>query len=337
MTRAAVATLALLLAAWAPFACARSVADGAAVATGASSPATLPGAPADCPADPPPFTRDEAVAALHDAVDSGFLWKATRDGHASYLYGTIHIARRAWQFPGPRVQAALAASNVLALELDLTDPDVIGRYQRLVARKPGAPELPAALGARLNAQMAAACVNPATVAGLRPEMRAVTVELMGRRRDGLLPAYGIDLAIAGLAVVQHTPVRALETPESQLALLVSDDPAVTLRTVSDVLDELESGDSARILDRLADDWHRGDLDDLGAYGHWCDCLNTPEQRADFAKLVDERNPLMADKIAQWHAEGKSLFVAVGSLHMTGDIGLPQLLRAKGFVVERVAF
>ncbi len=333
MRRALAAALAWLLAASAPFAVARVTAE-----TAAASPAQpASAAVADCPPDPPPLTRDEWVAGLRDATDSGFLWKATRDGHTSYLYGTIHIARRDWQFPGPRVQAALAASNVLALELDLTDPDVITRYQRLVARKPGAPELPPDLAARLNVQMAAACVSPASVAGLRPEMRAVTVELMGQRRAGLLPVYGIDMALAGLGVVQHIPVRALETPESQLALLVSDDPAETRRTVRDVLDELERGDGARVLDRLAGDWRRGDLDDLAAYAQWCDCLKTDAQRADFVRLVDERNPLMADKIVQWHAEGKSLFVAVGSLHMTGDIGLPQLLRNKGFVVERVAF
>ena len=67
-------------------------------------------------------------------------------------------------------------------------------------------------------------------------------------------------------------------------------------------------------------------------------MKTPEQRADFAKLVDERNPLMADKIAQWHAQGKSLFVAVGSLHLVGDARpAGAAAQAKGFDVERVVF
>jgi len=46
---------------------------------------------------------------------------------------------------------------------------------------------------------------------------------------------------------------------------------------------------------------------------------------------------MAARIAEWHAEGRSLFVAVGSLHMTGPLGLPALLREKGFELERVDF
>ncbi len=53
--------------------------------------------------------------------------------------------------------------------------------------------------------------------------------------------------------------------------------------------------------------------------------------------MDARNPLMADKVVKWHAEGKSLFVAVGTLHLIGRLGLPELLKARGFQVERVAF
>ena len=104
-----------------------------------------------------------------------------------------------------------------------------------------------------------------------------------------------------------------------------------------MLDEMEGGKGAALLQRLAGDWRRGDLDDLDAYASWCGCLRTAEQRADFAKLVDERNPPMADRIVQWHDEGRVLFVAVGSLHMIGPAGLPALLKARGFAVERVAF
>jgi uncharacterized protein YbaP (TraB family) len=293
-------------------------------------------AAAACPPSAQPLSPADVATGMRDATDGGFLWKITRDGHASYLYGTLHVAQRAWMFPGPRVGAALRASDVLALELDPTDVDVMTRLQRAIARQPGAPELAAPLAARLRAQMAAACVDPSTLAGLRPEMRAVTLEVMAGRRLGLQPDYGIDLVLAGAAAAMRKPIRSLETPESQAALLVSDDPAETARTVGATLAELESGDGPVILARLAGDWRRGDLDDLGRYAQWCDCMTTPEQRADFVKLIDERNPPMADKIARWHAEGRTLFVAVGSLHLVGDVGLPQLLKARGFEVERIA-
>ena len=45
---------------------------------------------------------------------------------------------------------------------------------------------------------------------------------------------------------------------------------------------------------------------------------------------------MVDRIVQWHGQGRSPFVAVGTLHMVGPLGLPTLLKARGFQVERVS-
>ena len=290
-----------------------------------------------CPPEAAQPTAEDAAAGMRAAVDSGLLWKATKAGRTVYLYGTIHVAKLSWAYPGPDVMRALRASDVVALELDLTDAGVLDHLRKAIDRRPDAPALPEALQRRLAAQMAVNCVAPDHLADLRPEMQAVTVDLMTARQFGLYPEYGIDMVIAGVAHTLGKPIRSLETPESQASLLVSDDPAETARTVGEVLDELEGGNGPQMLQRLAGDWQRGDLADMDAYGKWCECLETPQQRADFVKLIDERNPLMADKIVKWHAEGKSLFVAVGSLHMTGRNGLPELLKARGFQVERVPF
>jgi hypothetical protein len=318
--------------------CAGAPARAAAVA--GPGDAARPPAVADdtrCPPEPALPARDEIVDAMRTAVDSGLLWKATRAGRTVWLYGTIHVAQRAWMYPGPHVLRAVMASDVMALELDPTDPDILARLQKAIARRPDAPALPPALQRRLAAQLADACLAPETFATLRPEMQAISIEVLEGRQFGLYPAYGIDAFLAGMGRGLKKSIRSLETPESQARLLVSDDPAKTAATVAEVLDELEGGKGARVLQRLAVDWQRGDLDDLAAYADWCDCLDTPQQRADFVKLVDDRNPLMADRIDQWHAEGKSLFVAVGTLHMIGRSGLPALLQARGFQVERVAF
>ncbi|MEP6505528.1 MAG: TraB/GumN family protein [Betaproteobacteria bacterium] len=306
-------------------------------AAGVAVPDVAPPAAAACLPEPAPPTQAESLQGLRDAVDSGLLWKATKAGRAVYLYGTIHVAQRAWMYPGPHVLRAALDSDTFALELDMSEPAILARLKAAIERRPDAPDLPPALEARLRERMAAACIAPETLATLRPEMRAVTVEVMEGRQFGLYSAYGIDIFMAGLARGLKKPIRSLETPEAQARLLVSDDPAETAATVDQVLADLEGGKGPAMLQRLAGDWQRGDLDDLGAYASWCGCMDTRQQRADFVKLVDERNPAMADKIVQWHAEGRSLFVAVGTLHMIGRAGLPALLRERGFAVERVAF
>ncbi|MGN6524831.1 MAG: TraB/GumN family protein [Burkholderiaceae bacterium] len=311
----------------------------------ATAPATLPpSTPAPSPiasapaADCPPAPAvDPAAIAAEPAVDRGLLWKVTKDGRSSWLYGTIHVAKPAWLRPGPRVEGAIEAADTMGVELDVTDPDIVARLTRALARGPRTPVLPPVLEARLDAQARAECLDPASLAGLRPEMRAVTIALLGGRRFGLDPAFAVDAVLATIGHRLGKAVRSIETPESQAALLVSDDPAETARSVGEVLDEMAHADYAAQLPRLAGDWERGDFADLSAYATWCGCLETPDQRADFARMVDDRNLAMADWIARRHAEGHRVFAAVGSLHMVGEVGLPALLRARGFEVQRVDF
>ena len=210
----------------------------------------------DCPPSADAPTREEVLAGMRAAVDSGVLWKAARNGRTVYLYGTIHVAQRAWMFPGPHVMRAVLASDTIALELDPTDPDIVARLQKAILRRADAPALPAVLQRRLQAQMAAACVDAGKLDALRPEMQAVSVEVLEGREFGLYPDYGVDVFLAGLARGLIKPIRSLETPESQAGLLVSDDPAETARSVGDLLDELEGGKGRRILQRLAGDWQR---------------------------------------------------------------------------------
>ena len=54
-------------------------------------------------------------------------------------------------------------------------------------------------------------------------------------------------------------------------------------------------------------------------------------------MLDDRNPALAERIDALHMGGKSVFAAVGSLHMVGKLGLPLLMAQRGYQVERVEF
>ena len=62
---------------------------------------------------------------------------------------------------------------------------------------------------------------------------------------------------------------------------------------------------------------------------------TANQPAFAARLLDQRNMLMAEKINALHQEGKRVFVAVGAMHMAGKTALPKLLQDKGYIVKVV--
>jgi len=273
---------------------------------------------------------------MKNARDRGFLWRVSKDGRASYLYGTIHVGRAEWLFPGPEVARAVRSSEAVALELDILDPALMRRLQEGTAKKPG-HVLPEALDRRLQAQVKAACLPDEFLAATAPEMVATTLTVMSARKDGLDPAYAVDAVYASMARGLGKPVTSLETPELQLALLLGGTPAESLAAIDSALDDLESGKAAPMLARMAGMWASGRLGELEAYEKWCECLETEEDRIMMGKLLDERNPGLAKGIDAIHASGKSVFAAVGSLHMIGKLGLPALLAERGYKVERVDF
>lgn len=289
-------------------------------------------------ADPHAMAQPDAgrpAAAPGGAPDRGFLWRIERDGRASYLYGTVHVARAAWLLPGPRVLAAFEASDTVALELDVLDADIQRRLAEGMRARPD-EALPAALALRLQAQIAAQCLAPAPMARLSPMVQLAALTTLAARADGLDPAYAIDAFLAALARVGGKPVVSLESPEAQLALLRGDP-----RTAEERLDKglagLEGGSVRPMLLRVARLWDAGRADELERFEDWCDCAGTEAERAELKQLLDDRNPQLAERIAALHAGGASVFAAVGALHLFGAHALPRLLAARGFALRRVEF
>jgi uncharacterized protein YbaP (TraB family) len=290
----------------------------------------------DCPPVAQPPSPAQRQAGMRQARDHGFLWRISKGGRSSWLYGTLHVAKFEWTFPGPQVSAALRASDTLALELDALDPEVQRRMTRALAAQAHAP-LPPALQQRLDRVARAECAPSQALAALAPEMQIATLTTLLGRRDGLDAGYGIDLVLAGWGHAGHLEVVSLESPELQLKTLQSASPAETVEAVESALDELEGGRTLPLLLRMAQVWADGDWAALSGYASWCDCLKTAADRTEMARMLDERNPALADGIAALHASGKRVFAAVGSLHMIGPTGLPALLAQRGYRVERITY
>lgn len=294
-------------------------------------------AAAECPpqALQPPPSR----AAMHrmstQARDHGLLWRVDYQGRTAWIYGTLHVGRLPWIFPGPTVKAALSASDSLALELNLFDPALLQAVLAGFRADPQAPTLPTALADRLAAQEQAACLPAEAMKALRPDARVVTLLTQAGRSQGLDPAYGIDTSLAAAAQAMGKPIWSLETPEGQLKVLLSNDPAEVQDSVRAGLVQLESGEATQSLLQLTQAWADGRENLLESYPLWCHCMDSAKERADYQRQVLDRNPAMAAQVAAQLRAGHAPFVAVGSLHVVGPQGLPALLAAQGFAVQRV--
>jgi uncharacterized protein YbaP (TraB family) len=292
--------------------------------------------PDACPPAAQAPTPEQAQAAMKSARDRGFLWRVSKDGRTSWLFGTVHIARSDWMAPGPALLDALRASDVVALELDVLDPDIMERLRSGMAARADRP-LAVSLADRMKAQLRAACLPEQLMGAMAPEMLATTLMVMSARREGLDPAYAIDAAIAGLGRGLKKPVTSLETPELQVALLLARTPQEAHALVEQVLAELEQGRASPMLARIAQLWSDSRLAELERYEQWCRCVDTAEERAMLKRLLDDRNPGLAERIDRLHADGRRVFAAVGALHMIGPTGLPTLLARRGYQVERIDF
>lgn len=289
-------------------------------------------AQADCPPEPRLPTATEGTQMARSAPDRGFLWRLKRDGRTSYLYGSLHIGRADWLFPGPALRKAWAETDLLALELDLSDAQTV---QALTEAGRARAPLSAALQARMDAQARAVCLPEQALAALHPLLQASTLTLLTARWDGLDAGFGQEMALTGLAHEQRRRIVALESAAEQMQALIPEDPTEADRLVDQTLEQLEKKEVRTPMLKLAQTWASGDLTQLTAYEQWCDCAETEGDRAWLRRLLDGRNPQLAARIAALHASGQRVLVAVGALHMSGPQSLTLLLAKQGFDVERI--
>jgi uncharacterized protein YbaP (TraB family) len=295
--------------------------------------ASAPGASAAaCPPVLQQPSAEQVQAAQREARDRGFLWRITKQGRSSYLYGTLHVGRLPWIFAGPSLREAIADTDTLALEVDVTDPELL-RNPPPAATAPLA--LPEPMRKRLSKQIAAACLPEQALQRFNPVMQAVTLTVLSARWDGLDAGYAQEVVLATAARAQQRPIVALESAQAQMALLVPSDPDEARRLLDQALEQLERGRTRPLLRRMSEAWSEARLSELETYTQWCECAETSEDRAFLRRLNDDRNGPMADRIDALHGQGKRLLVAVGALHMTGEQGLPRLLAARGYTVQRL--
>ena len=286
-----------------------------------------------CPAPAQRPTAEQIAEGMKNANDRGALWTITKDGKTSYLYGTIHIGRMEWMFPGPKVTAALMNTGALALEVDVTAPDT--PQQRMAAAPP--VTLTDADRSRLAKIAEGECVPPGALDALHPVMQTIALAGLIGRRDGLHIQYGQEPSLTSLAKFMDRPVLSLETMALQMDVIIPDDPATARLAFEEALKDLEDPDARSKTRLLADAWERGDLEAIDTIEEVCQCQPTPLQREGFLALNDGRNPGLARRIAEEHAKGVPVLAAVGILHMTGDKAVPKLLAEMGFEVTRVAY
>jgi uncharacterized protein YbaP (TraB family) len=271
----------------------------------------------------------------------GRVWRVATDP-PSYLVGTFHFKAGGIEEPGPTLDRIVDDADTLFVEVDRAALEAT--VQRWAAD-------PAALfrsdGSRLTDGMTEAEIERAEALlegyglplAMADQMQPVILfALLSLPACALEEASGdgLDAVLEARASASGADVRALETVEEQLAALSGPDLDEALRLLVAQADQMKE----QWFLNLAF-YREGKIAALWLYGIEQFAAEVGEAEAErvaaafWERLVGSRNRRMVERMLPRLREGGTV-VAVGALHLPGDDGIIELLRAEGFAIERVA-
>lgn len=271
---------------------------------------------AACAAAPPRCPVVPAAAAAAPAAP--FLWRVQREGGpVVWLFGTIHDA--GIEAVPAVAHEALATSTRFASELGdgAPDRDRLRELSRISSGRGIDQLLPADDWWDLRDALREV-IREDDLRRARPWYALI---LLNRRSAPKV--VSMDVALAKQARSRKLPVDGLETWDAQLAAL---DAVVT---VPDLQHAIRTRDTLRCeYAGLRMAYDAGDLAAMTAL------LVIPRSAET---MLYARNRAWLPAIERYLArEGGGAFVAVGLGHLIGEQGVPALLAASGYLVERVA-
>ncbi len=148
---------------------------------------------------------------------------------------------------------------------------------------------------------------------------------------GLDPNLGLDRHFMERAATANKTTSGLEDIDTQVGVLSGMSAQEQQQMVAEALDQADKADAEGR--KLHDAWRRGDDKLL-----WTSMA--AQMRGQYPQLYKrintDRNDAWVPKLQQYLQAGQGgTLVVVGTLHLLGNDGVVEKLKAKGFQVERV--
>lgn len=293
----------------------------------------------------PAMAQSPLPAGGEHAPPVPLLWKVSQGEHALYLLGSFHLLTPQDYPLSPDVTAVQARVDKLVMELspkEMNSPELPLKMAQAAMRRDGRTldsQLPEATRKRLAAWVKAnaaelnkAQIPPQVLQMFQPWFVGLTITLVEFGKYGLDPALGLDKHMGDGALGRGIPTAGLETADEQIAMLSGMSEAQQLEFLDESLASVYEGpDEIR---RLHDLWRSGDADGL-----WQQmALPMREQFPElYARINVERNDAWLPRLEELLADPahRETLVVVGAMHVVGEDGVVEKLRARGYEVERI--
>lgn len=263
------------------------------------------------------------------------LWRVTADGtdgvrHTSYVLGTMHTAGTEVIDTLAGLTEALECATVVYGEVSSSDMALTpatmacaiapsdSTLQRLLS--------PAALDSVCRYVSTFGVDGARTLEALGKMKPAMLDAFLEVRRAGASTDMAMDIALQHRAASMGKDVRALETAEQQMRMLMGTPVAEQLEALMESVRAPEAAQAAS--DSLVAAYRCQDLEAIGR-------LLVREMKGAYAeRMVYARNHAWAAVLVP-EMRCRSVLVAVGAGHLVGPEGLLAMLRSAGFDVSPV--
>lgn len=261
------------------------------------------------------------------------LWKVADEDTTIYLFGTVHVLPEGVAWYGPKIEQALAKSDILVTEIP-SGPETDAKMQQLVMTS-GMLPADQSLRDMLDAEQRTKYEGGLAKIGLpanafdrfEPWMAGLTLTVLPLVQQGYSPDAGVEKQLEAKAGANKAR-GALETVEYQIGIFDSMAAEAQVEFLVAAAEAVE--ETKPMLDKMVAEWLEGDADALAAIMN--DELGDP---AVAEALLYKRNANWAEWIDARMEQPGTVFVAVGAGHLAGERSVQDLLAQRGFASERV--
>ena len=263
------------------------------------------------------------------------VWKAQKDNSFIYLGGTCHILR-ATDYPlPPEFDKAYKASQMVVFETDIGMLQDASLQQKLLTKAmyTNGSTVEKHLSPKVYGELSAFCeangIPLKALSQFKPAMIMLTLTVIELKKLGVTEE-GVDQFFYGLANADKKPIEGLETVDEQIDYMATMADGNEDEFVSYSIKDMKTIEKQ--FDSLATAWRKGDAKKLNEL--MVSDLKSRQPKL-YKKLITDRNRNWLPLIEAYQKTPQTEFILVGVGHLVGPDGLIEVLKKKGYKVDKL--
>lgn len=279
------------------------------------------------------ITLSSIACAADEKGAESFLWRATSGDRTVTLLGSIHFMKAGAYPLSPAIETAFEDAGVVVFETDIDQMGKAAVSMLAAGTLEGEETLKDVVSKgtfqEVSRRLDDLGMGIGAFTKMKPWMAAMALTSYELMNAGYLGSEGIDSYFSSRATASGKPQQGLETIEFQISLFVDLSAEESVEFLQYTLTDLDT--MIPLVDEIVVAWKRGDsarIEDLLVEGF-------SDHEVLFDRLVTQRNLRWLPQIEELLRGDVDAMVVVGSLHLVGEQGLIELLKAKGYEVEQL--